>query len=60
MGQFPRGQVSLQDLSGRIVDITGSQQGLDQYTARRFALDLDGEVRGGAAPRQCRSSWSST
>ncbi len=33
LGQFPRGQVSLQDLSGRIVDITGSEEGLDQYTA---------------------------
>jgi hypothetical protein len=33
LGQFPRGQVSLQDLSGRIVDITGSEDGIAQYTA---------------------------
>ena len=33
LGRFPRGQVSLQDLSGRIADITSNEEGLGEYTA---------------------------
>lgn len=33
LGRFPRGQVSLQDLSSRIVDITSNEEGLDEYAA---------------------------
>ncbi|MGY6651423.1 DUF2398 family protein [Amycolatopsis sp. TRM77291] len=33
IGQFPRGQVSLQDLSGRVADLTGADEELTPYDA---------------------------